>query len=51
MIPAASHRVATVQNILSQYHTSSSNLHVNHVINQLKNCRTSALGYHLYKMF
>ncbi len=49
MIPATSYRVASIQNILSQYHSSSGNQHVNHVINQLKNCRTSVLGYHLYK--
>lgn len=49
MIPAASIKVATVQSILNQFHTTSNNFHVNHVVEQLKNCRTTALGYHLYK--
>ena len=49
MMQAASINVATVQSILNQFHSTSNNLHVNHVIEQLKNCRTSALGYHLYK--
>ena len=49
MMQAASINVATVQSILNQFHTTSNNLHVNHVVEQLKNSRTSALGYHLYK--
>ena len=49
MMQAASINVATVQSILNQFHTTSNNLHVNHVVEQLKNCRTSVLGYHLYK--
>ena len=40
---------ATVQYILQQYHTTSANTQVNTVVQQLKKCRTSALGYHLYK--
>ena len=49
MIQKASINVATVQSILNQFHIASNNLHVNHVVEQLKNCRTKALGYHLYK--
>lgn len=40
---------ATLQYILQQYHTSSTNTQVNAVVEQLKKCRTAALGYHLYK--
>ena len=40
---------ATVQQILQQYHTGSSNPHVQQVIDQLKKCRTAQLGYHLYR--
>ncbi|MEO7309726.1 MAG: transposase [Chitinophagaceae bacterium] len=39
----------TVQHILQQYHTTSPHPHVGHVIAQLKKCKTSELGYHLYK--
>ncbi len=49
MIHAAIKEVATVQSILNKYHTQSSNPHVEHVLQQLKNCRTAQLGYHLYK--
>ena len=49
MIQKASINGATVQSILNQFHIASNNLHVNHVVEQLKNCRTKALGYHLYK--
>lgn len=41
--------VATLQHILQQYHTASTNSHVQQVLVQLKKCRTAALGYHLYK--
>lgn len=49
MNTATTLKVATVQSILNKYHTHSSNPHVEHVIQQLKNCRTAQLGYHLYK--
>lgn len=39
---------ATVQQILQQYHTGSSNTQVQQVITQLTKCRTAQLGYHLY---
>lgn len=39
----------TVQQILQHYHTASGHPHVHHVITQLKKCKTSELGYHLYK--
>jgi hypothetical protein len=39
----------TVQQILQHYHTPSGHPHVHHVITQLKKCKTSELGYHLYK--
>ncbi len=41
--------VASVQYILQQYHTTSTNTQVQGVVEQLKKCRTSQLGYHLYK--
>ena len=37
MIQKASINVATVQSILNQFHIASNNLHVNHVVEQLKN--------------
>ncbi len=46
---AATAKPVTVQQILQQYHTTSSHPHVHHVITQLKNCKTNALGFHLYK--
>lgn len=46
---ATSPKVANVQFILNKYHTHSNNPHVEHVLNQLKSCRTAQLGYHLYK--
>ena len=49
MTIATIQKVATVQSILNKYHTHSNNPHVEHVIQQLKNCRTVQLGYHLYK--
>ena len=49
MNTATSPKVATVQSILNKYHTHSKNPHVEHVLNQLKSCRTAQLGYHLYK--
>lgn len=49
MIQATTQMVATVQSILNKFHTQSSNPHVEHVLQQLKNCRTAQLGYHLYK--
>lgn len=39
----------TVQHILQQYHHSSSHPHVQRVMAQLKKCKTSELGFHLYK--
>lgn len=39
----------TVQQILQHYHTPSGHPHVHHVITQLKKCKTSELGYHLYR--
>lgn len=39
---------ATVQQILQQYHTGSSNAQVQQVVTQLTKCRTASLGYHLY---
>jgi hypothetical protein len=49
MNTATPNRVATVQHILQQYHSTSNNTHVQQVLEQLKKCRTAALGYHLYK--
>jgi len=39
----------TVQQILQHYHKASNHPHVQHVITQIKKCKTSELGYHLYK--
>jgi hypothetical protein len=39
----------TVQQILQQYHQTSFHPHVQRVMTQLKMCRTSELGFHLYK--
>ncbi len=39
----------TVQQILQQYHQSSFHPHVQRVMTQLKKCKTSELGFHLYK--
>lgn len=42
----------TVQEVLSKYHSASEaneNAHVQQVLNHIKTCRTSALGYHVYK--
>lgn len=39
----------TVQQILQHYHTASNHPHVHHIITQLKKCKTSEMGYHLYK--
>ncbi len=39
----------TVQQILQQYHQTSFHPHVQRVMTQLKKCRTSELGFHLYK--
>lgn len=49
MTTATLQGVATVQHILQQYHTASTNSHVQQVLVQIKKCRTAALGYHLYK--
>jgi len=46
---AAAVKPVTVQQILQQYHTTSSHPHVQHVITQLKRCKTNDLGFHLYK--
>jgi len=45
----ATAKPVTVQQILQQYHTSSSHPHVEHVMTQLKKCKTNDLGFHLYK--
>ena len=39
----------TVQQILQQYHQTSSHPHVHRVMTQLKKCKTSELGFHLYR--
>ena len=39
----------TLQNILQHWHKPETNLHVNNVIEQIKQCRTASLGYHLYQ--
>ena len=39
----------TVQQILQQYHHTSFHPHVHRVMTQLKKCRTSEMGFHLYK--
>ena len=49
MSTATQKQVATVQYILQQYQTVSTNSHVHQVMDQLKKCRTAQLGYHLYK--
>lgn len=49
MTTATQKGVATVQYILQQYHTTSTNTQVQAVVEQLKKCRTAQLGYHLYK--
>jgi predicted Zn-ribbon and HTH transcriptional regulator len=45
----ATTKPVTVQQILQQYHTASSHLHVDHVMTQIKKCKTNDLGFHLYK--
>jgi hypothetical protein len=45
----ATAKPVTVQQILQHYHTTSSHPHVEHVIAQLKRCKTNDLGFHLYK--
>ena len=39
----------TLQKILQHWHKPETNLHVNNVIEQIKQCRTASLGYHLYQ--
>jgi hypothetical protein len=39
----------TVQQILQQYHRASFHPHVQRVMTQLKKCKTSELGFHLYR--
>jgi hypothetical protein len=39
----------TVQQILQQYHRASFHPHVHRVMGQLKACKTSELGFHLYR--
>lgn len=46
---AVTAKPVTVQQILQHYHTTSSHPHVQHVIAQLKRCKTNDLGFHLYK--
>ncbi len=48
MVTATANPV-TVQQILQQYHQSSLHPHVQRVMMQLKKCKTSELGFHLYK--
>ncbi len=38
----------TLQHILQQWHKSSAHPHVQHVLTQLKSCRTARQGYHVY---
>lgn len=45
----ATAKPVTVQQILQQYHSTSRHPHVQHVIAQLKRCKTNDLGFHLYK--
>jgi len=45
----ATDQVATVQQIIQQYHSTSTNAHVQQVMTQLASCRTAALGYHVYQ--
>ena len=45
----ATAKPVTVQQILRQYHQTSFHPHVQRVVTQLKKCRTSELGFHLYK--
>lgn len=42
---------ATVQQVLMRYYTPAvnDNTHVRHVLQRLKQCRTAALGYHIYQ--
>ena len=41
---------ATVQQVLQNYPLScNENLHVAKVLQRIKTCRTSALGYHVYR--
>lgn len=46
---AALKKAATVQSIISNTPFNNCNAHTKNVFSQLKRCRTSALGYHLYK--
>jgi Putative transposase/Transposase zinc-binding domain len=39
---------ATVQQVLQKYLPAGNNAHVTKVLQRIKNCRTAALGYHLY---
>ncbi len=49
MSAVAVNTTATLQYILQHYSTASSNSHVQQVLDKLQQCRTAALGYHLYK--
>lgn len=43
---------ATIQQVLLKQHlplSTSANVHVQHVLQRLKMCRTASLGYHVYK--
>lgn len=46
---AAIKKAATVQSIISNTTFTNCNAHTKNVFSQLQKCRTSALGYHLYK--
>ena len=46
---AASKKAATVQSIISNTSFINCNAHTKNVFSQLQKCRTSALGYHIYK--
>ena len=49
MIEATEKVVATVQQILQHYKSTSCNTHVQKVLKQLSICRTAAQGYHVYQ--
>ncbi len=46
---AASKKAATVQSIISNTSFINCNAHTKNVFSQLQKCRTSVLGYHIYK--
>jgi hypothetical protein len=49
MLPYTAPR-ATVQQVLQKHPLPcNKNVHVARVLQRIKNCRTSALGYHMYR--